>query len=131
MATKIGHGLAKFFNIKLQQKEPYVDEVTRDGSVLSGGSNYPTDTFVEEPVTVGGYLHEITPDGHDIANYLKSLFPFLYWITKYNLIWFAGDLVAGEYCHDCLRRLQGIDDILRYHDRSYRRPTGYGIRETR
>lgn len=130
MATKIGHGLAKFFNIKLQEKEPYVDEVTRDGSVLSGGSNYPTDTFIEEPVTVAGYFREVAPDGHDVANYLKSLFPFLYWITKYNFIWFAGDLVAGEFCDDHECRSAVVDKSLRYHNRSYRRSAGYGVRQT-
>lgn len=95
-STKIGHGLAKFFNIKLQENEPYMDEVTRSDSIASGRSNHATETFIEEPVTVSEYLRDVTPDGHDIAAYFVSLFPFLAWITKYNLIWFAGDLVAGE-----------------------------------
>ncbi|KAJ7940868.1 sulfate transporter family-domain-containing protein [Mycena leptocephala] len=30
-----------------------------------------------------------------IANYLLSLFPILTWITRYNLGWLSGDLVAG------------------------------------
>lgn len=94
--TKIGHGLAKFFNIKLQSNEPYLDEVTRDESVLSGRSAYATDTFVEEPVTVGEYLRDVTPGRKDIITYLLSLFPFLHWIGRYNWIWFAGDLVAGQ-----------------------------------
>lgn len=97
MGTKIGHGLAKFFNIKLQSNDPYVDEVTRDGSVLSNGSAYATDTFVEEPVTVGDYLRETTPNGKEILTYISSLFPFTHWIGRYNWIWFAGDLVAGQW----------------------------------
>lgn len=96
-STKIGHGLAKFFNIKLQSNEPYMDEVTRDGSVLSSGSAYATDTFVEEPVTVGEYFREVTPGGKDIMTYISSLFPFTHWISRYNWIWFAGDLVAGQW----------------------------------
>lgn len=94
--TKIGHGLAKLFNIKLQDNEPYADDVTRGESILSSAS-YATDTFIEEPVTVGEFLRDLSPDGSDVTNYLKSLFPFLSWITKYNLIWLVGDLVAGKW----------------------------------
>lgn len=94
--TKVGHALAKFFNIKLQPNEPYVDEVTREGSVTTGGSGYPTDTFVEEPVHVSDYFKNAAPTGKGISNYVYSLFPFLHWIGRYNMIWLAGDLVAGE-----------------------------------
>lgn len=31
-----------------------------------------------------------------ILHYLRSLFPILGWIGKYNLGWLSGDLVAGE-----------------------------------
>lgn len=88
--TKIGHGLAKFFNIELQKTQPYEDEVTRGESV------YSTDTFVEQPPTAGEYFRELTPSGSQVLDYIRSLFPFLYWIGKYNMQWFAGDLVAGE-----------------------------------
>ena len=88
--TKIGHGLAKFFNIELQKPQPYEDEVTRGESVCS------TDTFVEEPPTAGDYFRDLAPSGKQVLAYTKSLFPFLYWIGKYNLQWLAGDLVAGE-----------------------------------
>lgn len=88
--TKVGHGLAKFFNIELQKPQPYEDEVTRGESV------YSTDTFVEEPPTAGEYFRELTPSGKEVFEYIKSLFPFLYWIGKYNMQWLAGDLVAGE-----------------------------------
>lgn len=90
--TKIGHGLAKFFSIELQKPQPYEDEVTRGESVRS------TDTFVEEPPTAGEYFRELAPSGKEVLAYLKSLFPFLYWIGKYNMQWFAGDLVAGQSC---------------------------------
>lgn len=95
--TKIGHGLAKFFNIKLQPNEPYVDEVPGEDSVVSGGSGYPTDTFVEEPVHVSDWFQSIAPTKKGAYNYVYSLFPFLHWIGRYNLIWLAGDLVAGQF----------------------------------
>jgi hypothetical protein len=88
--TRIGHGLAKFFNIELQNPQPYEDEVTRGESVCS------TDTFVEEPPTAGEYFRELAPSGNEVLAYIKSLFPFLSWIGKYNMQWLAGDLVAGE-----------------------------------
>ncbi|KAH7013190.1 sulfate transporter family-domain-containing protein [Ilyonectria destructans] len=53
------------------------------------------DTFIEREPTVGEFLEEFTPTIHGIAEYLYSLFPFLSWIGKYNLIWFLGDLIAG------------------------------------
>lgn len=88
--TKVGHGLAKFFNIELQKPQPYEDEVTRGESV------YSTDTFVEQAPTAGEYFRELAPSGKEVLEYIKSLFPFLYWIGKYNMQWLAGDLVAGE-----------------------------------
>ena len=89
--TKVGHGLAKFFNIELQKPQPYEDEVTRGESVHS------TDTFVEQPPTAGEYFRELAPSGKEVLDYIKSLFPFLSWIGKYNMQWLAGDLVAGEF----------------------------------
>ncbi|EJT96818.1 high affinity sulfate permease [Dacryopinax primogenitus] len=31
----------------------------------------------------------------DAINYLRNLFPFLQWITRYNLGWLTGDVIAG------------------------------------
>lgn len=90
--TKIGHGLAKVLRIKLQDPEPYRDELTRGESVFSVSS---TDTFVEQPPSTLDLLSEIVPTGHQVLEYIKSLFPFLHWITKYNGQWLIGDLVAG------------------------------------
>lgn len=119
--TRIGHGLAKFFSIELQKPQPYEDEVTRGESVCS------TDTFVEEPPTAGEYFRELAPSGKEVLAYIKSLFPFLYWIGKYNMQWLAGDLVAGQSCptpwfcrHTLLTR-------SRYHHRRRCGPSRYGI----
>ncbi|KAL7628683.1 hypothetical protein AAE478_000198 [Parahypoxylon ruwenzoriense] len=78
---QIGQNLAKVLGIKLE--DPEIDGVTRGN------------TFVEQQPTSAEWLVEITPSGRDIINYLKSLFPFLFWIRFYNLQWFIGDLVAG------------------------------------
>lgn len=86
--TQVGHTLAKYLGIKLEARE----DVTRGESVFS---NHTADSFIEEEPTTAEWLHDITPTGQDVTNYLKSLFPFLNWIGFYNLQWLIGDLVAG------------------------------------
>ena len=96
--TKIGHGLAKVFNIKLQKNQPYEDELTRGESVVSSYSGQAAETYVEPGPTTEEYFRELVPTPRGILNYLLSLFPFLSWITKYNFQWLFGDLVAGKSC---------------------------------
>jgi sodium-independent sulfate anion transporter 11 len=90
-ATKIGHGLAKVLGIKLDDPNP-ADKVTRGESTYSVSS---ADTYIEEEPTVLEWIHEITPDRKAVWTYVAGLFPFVHWITRYNLQWFYGDLVAG------------------------------------
>lgn len=83
--TKIGHGLAKVLGIKLESKTPFQDSATRGA----------TKSFIEQPPTTAQYFQELTPNGAEVLGYIKSLFPFLSWIGKYNVQWLIGDLVAG------------------------------------
>jgi hypothetical protein len=92
--NKIGHGLARVFGIKLEEQHP--DLVSRGESVFSISS---ADTYVEAEPTVGEWIQEHTPSGHQIVQYFLSLFPFLQWITRYNFQWLVGDLVAGIRFH--------------------------------
>jgi sodium-independent sulfate anion transporter 11 len=89
--TKVGHGLAKVLGIKLDQNS---DPTTRGESVFSVSS---ADTYVETEPTIWEWISEHAPTGRDILLYLRNLFPFTRWITRYNLQWFFGDLVAGMY----------------------------------
>jgi solute carrier family 26 (sodium-independent sulfate anion transporter), member 11 len=92
--TKIGHGLAKVLGIDLHYRnETGSDRITRGESVFSVNS---ADTYVEDEPTAVEWLHEVIPSGHDILRYLNNLFPFTHWITRYNLQWLIGDLVAGS-----------------------------------
>jgi sodium-independent sulfate anion transporter 11 len=91
-ATKIGHGLAKVLGIKLEDVNA-PDKLTRGESVFSVTS---ADTYVEEEPTVMEWLRDVTPNGRDLVRYFISLFPFVNWITRYNLQWFYGDLIAGK-----------------------------------
>lgn len=54
------------------------------------------DLFIEHEPTVGEFLAEITPTADGVVRYIGSLFPFVHWIGKYNLVWFVGDLIAGK-----------------------------------
>ncbi|KAF4120642.1 solute carrier family 26 (sodium-independent sulfate anion transporter), member 11 [Geosmithia morbida] len=57
---------------------------------------YPdVDPYYEQEPTVREFLEERTPSLKDVGLYFYRLFPFLSWIGKYNLTWFAGDLIAG------------------------------------
>lgn len=93
-ATKIGHGLAKALRIQLDQQAERDNEIRRGESVFSSQT---ADTYVEEEPHAVDWLREITPSGRDLLQYLYSLFPFVHWITRYNLQWLIGDLVAGKW----------------------------------
>jgi sodium-independent sulfate anion transporter 11 len=91
-ATKVGHGLAKVLGIKLDDVNT-PDKITRGESVFSVSS---ADTYVEEEPTVADWLREVVPTGAGVLQYFRNLFPFTRWITRYNLQWLYGDLVAGK-----------------------------------
>lgn len=92
--TKIGHGLAKVLGIDLHYRsETGSDRVTRGESVFSITS---ADTYVEHEPTAAEWLASVTPTSRDVVDYIIRLFPFTHWITRYNLQWLIGDLVAGQ-----------------------------------
>ncbi|KAF2085688.1 sulfate permease [Saccharata proteae CBS 121410] len=90
-ASKLGHGLAKVFGIQLDETDP-ADKITRGESVFSVSS---ADTYIEQEPTAGEWLRSVTPTAAEFGQYVKSLFPFMSWITRYNSTWLQGDLVAG------------------------------------
>ena len=91
-STKVGHALAKVLGIKLDYRDPTNDKLTRGESMFSVGSS---DDYIEDEPHSGDWLREQVPTGQQIKNYFISLLPFLKWITRYNLQWFTGDLIAG------------------------------------
>lgn len=104
LMTKTGHGLAKVLGIKLPYRDPlgaHSDPVTRGESTFSYGT-VETYSYLEPEPTTAEWLKEICPTWHDVLMYFYNLFPFLSWITKYNLQWFFGDLVAGKSPHRVL-----------------------------
>lgn len=93
-ASKAGHGLAKVLGIKLQEKEPIQEDLSRGESIFSLQTQ---DTFVEQQPRSWEWVVDLLPSRRDIIEYIISLFPFLNWIGHYNLQWLVGDSVAGMY----------------------------------
>jgi sodium-independent sulfate anion transporter 11 len=93
-ATKVGHGLAKVLGIDLHYRnETGSDRISRGESVFSVDS---ADTYVEHEPTAWEWLQDTLPSGRGLWEYFLSLFPFVHWITRYNVQWLTGDLVAGK-----------------------------------
>ena len=91
-STKIGHGLAKVLGIKLNYRNPTGDDLSRGESVFSNSTG---DTYVEEEPRAIDWIRDVTPSGRDLLAWFYRLFPFVHWISRYNLQWFTGDMVAG------------------------------------
>lgn len=92
--TKVGHGLAKVLRIKLHERDPSdgAKTLNRGESVYSIDT---ADTYVEEEPTTLEWIRELLPTRRGLGRYAYGLFPFVHWITRYNALWLAGDLVAG------------------------------------
>ena len=107
--TKVGHGFAWFFNLNL---DPYGQrEAERNDSRDASQSHPNIEPYDERDPTAADWLVSVTPTPRGVLRYLYRLFPFLHWITRYNLTWFIGDLIAGKlgiYLH----RRTGKTDIL-------------------
>ncbi|CEL06278.1 Putative Sulfate transporter [Aspergillus calidoustus] len=93
LSSKVGHGVAKVLRLKVPAKEQH-DPVTRGESTFSVGT-YETYSYVEPEPTAAEWLREILPSWQEVGLYFYRLFPFLAWITRYNVQWLIGDLVAG------------------------------------
>ncbi|KAJ5758200.1 uncharacterized protein N7511_006894 [Penicillium nucicola] len=97
--SKLGHTLAKGLGIKLPYRDPLgatsgSEPVTRGESTFSMGT-VDTYSYNEPEPTTFDWIRETTPSGRQFVQYLINLFPFLTWISNYNLQWLYGDLVAG------------------------------------
>lgn len=89
---KLGAGVKKVLGLKDEYPVP-TDPVTRGESTFSVQS---AEMYFDQDPTTMEYFRELTPSGEDVVRYLTSLFPFLNWISRYNLQWLIGDLVAGK-----------------------------------
>ena len=92
-SAKVGRGLAKFLRIKPHANRPKDDDLTRGESAYSVST---ADTYVEHAPTAAEWVQHVAPTGPGVRKWLFSLFPFAHWITRYNVQWLYGDLVAGE-----------------------------------
>ena len=119
---KVGRTLAKGLLIDVDYRRDATEEITRGESISSGDS---VETYVEREPTAAEWLKSISPTGQTVKHYVRSLFPFLNWITRYNTTWLTGDLIAGKSfnCGTYRRILK----ISRSHSWSCRCSSGNGI----
>lgn len=126
-ANKVGQGLAKVLGIDLHYRnETGSDRVTRGESVFTVDS---ADIYVEEEPTAREWLQEVVPSAREFGEYVYSLFPFVQWITRYNMQWLMGDLVAGMSIRGILT--VALLTCSRYHGWCGCRAPGHGLREAR
>ncbi|KAI1800585.1 sulfate permease [Daldinia bambusicola] len=91
--TKVGHGFAWFFNLNL---DPYGQREAERTDSTNASQSYPNvEPYDERDPTALDWIRSVTPTPRGIFQYLYRLFPFLHWITRYNMTWFIGDLIAG------------------------------------
>lgn len=86
--------LANLIGIRPNYRDPAAEQVARGESGYSVSS---ADTYVEDEPTAAEWIRHITPTGPALGRWAYSLFPFVHWITRYNLQWLYGDLVAGKF----------------------------------
>jgi solute carrier family 26 (sodium-independent sulfate anion transporter), member 11 len=91
-STKVGHGIAKFLRIRLNERQAQDEALTRGESTHSQSTG---ETYVEEEPRSFEFLEDLVPTSREVSQYFINLFPFTKWILRYNLQWLAGDLVAG------------------------------------
>jgi len=102
-SDKVGHALAKGLLIKTDYRKDATETLSRGESVFSTSN---AETYVEKEPTAADYFREIAPTGQSVKNYFRDLFPFLNWITRYNVQWLTGDVIAGtslpSHCYEAL-----------------------------
>lgn len=109
--------LTKIFRVERDQRNDEIPPITN------------ADPFIEPEPTVREFIEEITPSLRDVGRYFYHLFPFLSWITKYNLTWGLGDLIAGMLSLPVSSdRIRLLIDFTRRNRRRRRRTAEYGLR---
>lgn len=76
--------MAKVFGIDASRPEEHIPAIPH------------ADPYAEDDPTVREWAAQYIPSPQDVWTYVRDLFPFLSWITKYNTTWLIGDLVAGQ-----------------------------------
>ena len=119
-AAKFGHAVAGFLGIQLE-----TDPTSSSVYEVSNAAIY-----LEQEPTVLEWIRDQVPSWSEVLQYFLSLFPFLRWISHYNVQWFLGDLIAGTYITCAQLTLDGANTLQRYHGWCCSRSTRYGVRRT-
>ncbi|KAJ2903446.1 hypothetical protein MKZ38_009931 [Zalerion maritima] len=55
----------------------------------------PAQAYLEEEPTVAEWFRDLKPTKESAVHYVRTLFPSLEWVPRYNLRWLMGDSIAG------------------------------------
>jgi len=53
-------------------------------------------TYIEEDPSVAEWFGGLVPSSQGVAEYVRELFPCVQWVTRYNVSWLVGDIIAGN-----------------------------------
>ncbi|KAK7417368.1 hypothetical protein QQX98_004645 [Neonectria punicea] len=55
----------------------------------------PANIYLEDEPSIAEWFKELAPSKAGAVQYVRDLFPFATWITRYGLNWLVGDIIAG------------------------------------
>lgn len=84
------------------------------------------DTYIEDDPSVAEWFKELIPSSGDIGAYVAELFPSAQWVRRYNVHWWAGDLIAGMWV-GMEGWVWGADVKIRHHGRAGGCAASYGV----
>lgn len=58
-------------------------------------SPVPFGAYLERDPTAKEWVLRHWPTRHSVARYIRSLFPFVGWLPRYNTTWLLGDAIGG------------------------------------
>ncbi|TQS38812.1 hypothetical protein Golomagni_00674 [Golovinomyces magnicellulatus] len=92
MLERLKKGFVGALGDKDQNEHDVLREFYGAGSIFS---DHNVSIYIEDDPSVFDWIRNRVPKTSQLIVYTRSLFPFVSWISNYNLSWFVGDLVAG------------------------------------
>ena len=78
--------------VNAHRRSNYIEKVKNFAKKVVGADKDPDVNVISTAEYVKSQKFDVI---HFIKDYVTRLFPILGWITKYNLGWLSGDLIAG------------------------------------
>ncbi|RKF76011.1 Sulfate permease 2 [Golovinomyces cichoracearum] len=92
MLERLKKGFVGALDDKKQNEHDVLRQFYGAGSIFSDQN---VSFYIEDDPSVFDWVRNRVPKPSKLITYTRSLFPFISWISNYNISWFMGDLVAG------------------------------------